>query len=138
MRRGRASVARFLEQRGARSGETAGDVKQPAAPPTARLDESYSDSADIVELIYAASEGDLPAIQRMVARGIGLSQADYDLRTPLHLAAAEGHERVVEFFIDQRVELSPRDRWGSTPLADARRHGHARVVQLLEGQGATA
>lgn len=41
---------------------------------------------------------DLSAIRRMVARGIDMGHADYDLRTPLHLAAAEGHEHVVQFF----------------------------------------
>ena len=85
-----------------------------------------------VELIYAASEGDLRAICRLVARGADLEQGDYDRRTPLHLAASEGHEHVVQYFIDQGVDLSPCDRWGGTPVGDARRHGHTRVVQLLE------
>ena len=84
-----------------------------------------------MELIYAASEGDLCAIQRLVARGIDLAGADYDMRTPIHLAAAEGEERIVQFFIDQGVELSPRDRWGNTPLDEAKRHGHTRVAELL-------
>jgi len=95
-----------------------------------------TDSDAVVELIYAASEGHVYAIQRLVARGAELDRGDYDLRTPLHLAAAEGHEHVVQYFIDQGVELSPRDRWGGTPLGDARRHGHSRVTQLLESHGA--
>ena len=86
----------------------------------------------VVELIYAASEGDLSAIRRLVAQGARLDQGDYDLRTPLHLAAAEGHEEVVQYFIDQEINLFPRDRWGGTPIGNARRHGHSRVVQLLE------
>ena len=85
----------------------------------------------VVELIYAASEGDLCAIQRLVAQGIDLESADYDLRTPIHLAAAEGHERIVQYFIDQGVELDPRDRWGNIPLDEAERHGHARVSSAL-------
>ncbi len=95
-----------------------------------------TDSDAVVELIYAASEGDVHAIQRLVARGAELDRGDYDLRTPLHLAAAEGHEHIVQYFIDQGVELSPRDRWGGTPLGDARRHGHGGVTQLLESHGA--
>ena len=75
------------------------------------------------------------AIQRLVARGIDLEGADYDLRTPLHLAAAEGQERIVQLFIDQGVGLSPRDRWGNTPLDEAKRHGHARVAELLRKSG---
>jgi len=90
------------------------------------------DSSLVIELIYAASEGDLEAIRRLVARGADLGQGDYDLRTPMHLAAAEGHESIVQYFIDQGADLAPCDRWGGTPLGDARRHGHPRVVQLLE------
>ena len=92
-------------------------------------------SSLVVELIYAASEGDLAAIGRLVACGANLEQADYDFRTPLHLAAAQGHEHIVQYFIDQGVALSPRDRWGGTPIGDARRHGRSRVLQLLENHG---
>ena len=88
-------------------------------------------SSRVVELIYAASEGDLVAVQRLVARGIRLDGADYDLRTPLHLAAAEGQYQMVKYFIDQEISLSPCDRWGNTPLDEARRHGHDRIVELL-------
>ena len=91
-----------------------------------------SESPLIVELIYAASEGDLLGIRRLVARGAPLDQGDYDLRTPLHLAAAEGHEPVVRYLIDQGVPKTPRDRWGGLPLDDARRHGHHEVVKLLD------
>jgi len=84
-----------------------------------------------IEMIYAASAGDLAAIQRLVARGVKLHCTDYDWRTPLHLAAAEGHEHVVQYFIDHGVPLNPRDRWGATPLDDAKRHNHGRVVHLL-------
>lgn len=138
IRCGNKSVVDSLEQHAAHRGESAVDASLTNAPLDERLEGRYSDSAEVVELIYAASEGDLSAIRRMVARGIDLGQADYDLRTPLHLASAEGREDVVQFFIDQQVELSPLDRWGGTPLADARRHGQLRVVQLLESQGATA
>ncbi len=91
-----------------------------------------TDSGASVELIWAASEGDLRAIQRLVARGVDLEGADYDHRTALHLAASEGHEHLVQYFGDQAVQLAPLDRWGGTPLDDARRHGHERAAQLLE------
>ena len=136
-RHGHKKVVKLLEAHGGvRSNSAEGEnsfhdvgVDDPASSPEA-------DSDAVVELIYAASEGDVYGIQRLVARGAELDRGDYDLRTPLHLAAAEGHEHVVQYFIDQGVELSPRDRWGGTPLGDARRHGHGRVTQLLEGHGA--
>ncbi|HEX8113703.1 MAG TPA: glutaminase A [Kofleriaceae bacterium] len=95
--------------------------------------------ADVVmALIWAASKGDLSAIQRLVACGADLNGADYDGRTPLHLAASEGHEDVVRYFIDQGVNINPVDRWGGTPLCDAQRHGHEVVMELLERSGGTA
>ena len=76
------------------------------------------------------------AIYRLVAQGMPLDIADYDLRTPLHLAAAEGHIAVVDYFIAQRAVLDPRDRWGHTPLNDALRHGHEDVADRLRQDGA--
>ncbi len=99
-------------------------------PPAAQ-----SDPLTTTELILAASMGDLQAIRRLVARGVALGIADYDLRTPLHLAAAEGHLQVVEYFIAQGVEINPRDRWANTPLDDAFRHGQKQVAELLKTKG---
>lgn len=95
------------------------------------------DADVVVALIWAASKGDLSAIQRLVACGADLNGADYDGRTPLHLAASEGHEDVVRYFIDQGVNIDPVDRWGGTPLCDAQRHGHKAVMELLERSGGT-
>jgi glutaminase len=90
-----------------------------------------AESHRAAELIWAASEGDLTAIYRLVAQGLPLDISDYDLRTPLHLAAAEGHLAVVDYFIAQKAMPDPRDRWGHTPLDDAIRHGHKDVVDRI-------
>ncbi len=129
-RHGHDALAAWLVERGAERGETAssGPVAARAAGGTEAADGARR---GVVELIYAAAEGDLGATQRLVARGVSLDAADYDLRTPLHLAAAEGHEAMVQYYMDQRAELAPRDRWGATPLDEARRHGHTRVAGLL-------
>jgi glutaminase len=106
--------------------------KQDPRQPRLRLDADA-----VVALIWAASKGDLSAIQRLVACGADLNGADYDGRTPLHLAASEGHKDVVRYLIDQGVNIDPVDRWGGTPLCDAQRHGHKAVVELLERSGGT-
>ncbi|MEW8525628.1 MAG: glutaminase A [Candidatus Thiodiazotropha endolucinida] len=132
-RHGHRAVADFLESHGGVQSDSIRDEDHmgDAGVDGSRLPPER-ESGLVVELIYAASEGDLTAIRRLVAQGASLEQGDYDLRTPLHLAAAEGHEHIVQYFIDQGINLSPRDRWGGTPIGDARRHGHNRVVQLLE------
>ena len=129
---GHTNVIKLLEARDGERGDVqsyASEVDPAGAAPMVETDM-------VVELIWAASKGDIRAIQQLVARGIALDGADYDLRTPMHLAAAEGQRLVVQYFIDQGVGLSPRDRWGGTPLDDAIRHGHHDVARLLEKHGA--
>jgi glutaminase len=84
-----------------------------------------------VDLCWAASEGDLDGIGRLLVQGVDLEEADYDGRTALHLAASEGRADVVALFVRRGVELEPIDRWGNTPLDDARRGGYQEVVDLL-------
>jgi len=86
----------------------------------------------LVDLCWAASEGDLNGIRRLVVEGVSIDEADYDGRTALHLAASEGQAHVVDHFIARGANLRPIDRWGNTPLDDARRGGHDEVVRLLE------
>lgn len=85
-----------------------------------------------VDLCWAASEGDLNGLQRLVLRGADLDAADYDGRTPLHLAASDGRFEVVDYLLKSGVDPTPVDRWGGIPIDDARRSGHDRVTQLLD------
>jgi glutaminase len=101
-----------------------------------RLPSSQHKTATITDLCWAANEGDLTAIRRLVARGVNLDDGDYDGRTALHLAVCEGHRHVVEYFVSRKVNLSPRDRWGGTPLDDAHREKHEEIAKLLEQHGA--
>ncbi|MEM7222971.1 MAG: glutaminase A [Pseudomonadota bacterium] len=131
---GHAETIALLERAGARRGQTTSapsDVGQRPAT-TAVIDSPKTD-----ELIWAASQGDLAAIRRLVAQGVSLESADYDQRTAMHLAAAEGRSEVVRVFIAHGVAVNPRDRWNNTPLDDAIRHGRAEVVALLQANGGT-
>ena len=86
----------------------------------------------LVDLCWAAAEGDLRGIKRLVMQGVSLDDADYDGRTGLHLAASEGRTKIVEYFLRQGADPKPIDRWGNTPLDDARRGNHPKVASLLE------
>ena len=87
---------------------------------------------DVMGLCWAAYQGDLDEVRRLVASGVNLDEADYDGRTCMHLAASEGQTKVVEFLIAKNVNIKPKDRWGGTPHDDAKRHGHKDVMILLE------
>ena len=86
----------------------------------------------LVDLCWAASEGDLDGIRRLRLQGAVLDGADYDGRTALHLAASEGREEVVDYLLRHGVDPAPVDRWGNTPLDDARRTGHLHVLRRLD------
>ena len=87
---------------------------------------------DVMALCWAAYQGDLNEIRRLVASGVNLDEADYDGRTCIHLAASEGKADVVKFLIAKNVNISPKDRWGGTPDDDAKRHGHIEILNLLK------
>lgn len=132
-RHGNEAVIAMLEDAGAGRGAPNIPV-EPNLPPV--LVGENADSDKIAEMIWAASTGDLTTIYRLVAQGVPLDIADYDLRTPLHLTAAEGHCDVVAYFVAQQANLSPQDRWGNTPSDDAQRHGYGTVSQRLKEAGA--
>ena len=97
-----------------------------------RLKRNQTRIEGVVNLCWAASQGDLSEVQKLDAMGVDLNGADYDGRTALHLAASEGHAHVVEFLLTKAVDLNPVDRWGGTPITDAQRGGYESVVTILQ------
>jgi len=96
-----------------------------------RLKKNQSKINEVINLCWAASEGDLQEIQHLVARGVDINSADYDGRTALHLAASEGHLNIVNYLITQNAKVEAKDRWGNTALDDAKRAGHNKILEIL-------
>jgi glutaminase len=89
-------------------------------------------SQHIIQLLLAASNGDVTALERAHLQGFDMNMGDYDGRTALHLAAAEGHTGCVKFLIEKcKVNVECQDRWGQTPMEEATRFGRSRVVAIL-------
>ena len=97
-----------------------------------RRKENEIKTSRVMELIYAASHGDLDEILRLEAEGVSSNIADYDGRTPLHLATCEGQIEVVKHLINRDVNLSSKDRWGNTPLDDSIKFEKEEIKVLLE------
>lgn len=89
---------------------------------------------------WAAAEGDVAEMRRLVARGISPDVGDYDGRTALHLAACEGKVTALRYLIELGVNLNSIDRWGNTPLDDAIREdqnqSHKPIIAMLSEHGA--
>ena len=89
-----------------------------------------------ISFIWSAAVGDIPAMRKLIARGIDPDTPDYDGRTALHVAASEGKVDAVDFLLQRNVDPSPVDRWHHTPLDDAVRHERENVRTLLLQAGA--
>jgi glutaminase len=85
----------------------------------------------VVELLWAASENDIPSLRRLLAHGIPVHAMDYDKRTALHLAAAEGKLEAVQYLVAHGHPLNVRDRWHATPLDEAIREKRSSVAEYL-------
>jgi len=90
-------------------------------------------SLKLVQLLFAACNGDKLALERAYLSGLDMNMGDYDNRTALHLSCAENHLACVKFLIETcKVEIDVHDRWGNTPLQEAQRFNRSRVVALLK------
>ncbi|KAK9278551.1 hypothetical protein L1049_028122 [Liquidambar formosana] len=86
---------------------------------------------------FAAFNGDLYLLKRLVEAGADPSKTDYDGRSPLHLAASKGYEDLTLFLIQQGVGINISDNFGNTPLLEAIKNGHDQVASLLVKAGAS-
>lgn len=85
---------------------------------------------------WAAAQGDVAEMRRLVARGVNPSVADYDGRTALHLAASEEQLEALRYLLQLGIDVNPIDRWKNTPLDEAIRGDHSSVVSILKEYGA--
>ena len=82
----------------------------------------------MVQLLFAASNGDRLALERAFLSGLDMNLGDYDNRTALHLSCAENHVACVKFLVEIcKVDVNPKDRWGNTPLQEAQKFNRPRI-----------
>jgi len=88
-----------------------------------------------IQLLNAASEGDLMAVKNLHSIGVDLDRGDYDLRTACHLAASKGQLDVLQYLALAGANPEPVDRWGNRPIDDAKRNGHQEAAAKLATYG---
>lgn len=94
-----------------------------------RSDESF------MALTFAATSGDIEEVRRILRRGAGVNDHQYDGRTVLHMAACQGNFRVVEALLEEGADVRAVDRWGNTALQDAINERQGLVAELLAQRG---
>lgn len=84
-------------------------------------------------LMYLAIIGDLPRVQKLVARGAKVNRLGW---TPLHYAASKGHADVVKFLLSKGAYPNAPAPDGSSPLLMAVTSKNADTVRALVAAGA--
>ena len=88
-------------------------------------------------LLEVAEQGDLSAVEQLLARHRQPNVRDSCDWTPLMKAALNGHEAVVARLIQAGAKLDATDSGGYTAVMLAASNNHAEVVDLLLKHGAT-
>jgi len=116
-----------------------GDRRVPPAPAQANAPMGPGrDRFARTELWWAAREGQIDAVKRLIAAVENPNARDIDGEGPLHAAARGGHGAVVELLIAHGADPGARDRYGVTPLLLAVEASQPDVARLLLAHGADA
>uniref|UniRef100_A0A7S4VBR3 Protein kinase domain-containing protein n=1 Tax=Alexandrium monilatum TaxID=311494 RepID=A0A7S4VBR3_9DINO len=87
-------------------------------------------------LCYAAAEGDVGELQRLLDTKMDPNLQDYDLRSALHVAASHGQLKSVEVLLKHGADPNVPDHMAITPYYEARTSGHYAVERALVKAGA--
>ncbi len=89
------------------------------------------------QLIEAARDGDVAAVQTLLAGGADANTAQGDGMTGLHWAAERGHAALADLLLSAGADVEAKTRIGAyTPLHLASRGGHGLIATALLDAGA--
>jgi ankyrin repeat protein len=90
------------------------------------------------DLHYAARDGDLATVQKLVSQRANVNLQDKAGWTPLHFAAQALSETVATYLLAQGASVEPEDVHGNTPLmtATSASRGEGGVIRALRAAGA--
>ncbi|MEW6734660.1 MAG: ankyrin repeat domain-containing protein [Acidobacteriota bacterium] len=91
-----------------------------------------------IELLLAASRGDITTVQTLLSCVVNLDASNRNSRTALMAAALNGRTNVVELLIDRGANINAQDGYGNTALSFAVWNSNNSVVKLLLENGAEA
>jgi hypothetical protein len=115
--------------------ETEEDTGPQAVPDT---EVAGPDRFNRSELWWAANEGELDAVQDLLAQGADPNAMDFDGETPLHAAARLGDADIVATLLDHGADPGALALYDTTPLHISVRDQRVEVTRQLLEQGADA
>lgn len=87
-------------------------------------------------IIAATKQGDLAAVEGLLAQGVDPDLADSRNNTALIFAARDGQTEIARLLLDHGATLDWIDGEGVTPLILASFKGHGEIVEMLLKRGA--
>jgi len=89
-------------------------------------------------LHYAAADGDVGLVHKLLESGLSADAADDNGWTPLHFAAQSNAAEIVEVLLNAGASVDVQDGHGNTPLSTAvfNSRGDGAVIKILRAHGA--
>lgn len=102
------------------------------------LSDSFEDEFDRERLHFAAQDGDIEEIARLLTAGFRLNEFDDLGKTPLHYAAERGHVDIMKLLLASGADVNAHDERviGNTPLGEVADACSFEVAQILVDAGA--
>jgi ankyrin repeat protein len=93
---------------------------------------------DAKQLHYAAQDGNIEEVARLVGEGFAINQFDYLSRTPLHYAVEGEHYLVAKWLLENGADVNANEeeKIGETALSLAAQGAYPEIVELLLRHGA--
>ena len=89
-----------------------------------------------LSIFNAAEQGNIEAVKKHLADGVGVNKKDKGGYTPLHWAAFRGHKEVVELLIAKGAEVNAKCyEFAATPLDLATIQDYVEIKKLLVKHG---
>jgi len=90
------------------------------------------------QLHFAAQDGDVEKVKRLIAEGYPLNRFDEIAKTPLHYAAMEGHLDAMSLLLAAGADVNAHDESaiGNTPLREVADNCSFAVAKILIDAGA--
>lgn len=87
-------------------------------------------------VMYAASNGQLEALQLLAGMGANLNVIDTQGRSLLHIAAGFGHTHIISWLLESELDINATDFYEMTPLHLAAASNRFNATRLLILNGA--